>query len=824
MFSKNKKVSTLGATVKCADAIKLVVPIGNTFEIRAGFKTGAYSGYYNDQNIAARDVEEISGKVEGIYILLNGIPDSFIERGRLRVGNIATKDSDITRRRWLFVDIDPERSKGISATNGEKGVAYDVFCQVADYLGKMHFSEPIKSDSGNGYHLKYPIDMPNTNESRDLIKSVLHALHRTFSNKRVKVDTVVYNASRIAKLEGTLVQKGKDLPERPHRRAKILSYPQVFTVNPEDKLQSVIDDLRKKSTPKKYVMPKAAHIELTDSKIIDFLLGSPNSNKLYLGNWSGYKSQSEADSALCCHMAFYTRDYNQIYNIFCGSGLYRKEKWTDRKDYAERTIKNALLTVISHYDPAHHIMGDQEEGRKIAEDLLSSPDTGLTTDDYKEDAVDILPVNLEVPPGLLKIPGILGEVVKFYEITAFKTQPQFAVQAALALGSVAMGRRWVTDQNNYSSLYFMNVGLSSSGKEHARTIIEKILIESDCISLLGPSKYASGSGVFSEAREHPTHITIIDEFGRLIESIKKSGNSNSADALTQLMEAWGLLGGTMHAPGLSTISLTKKQIEDRGTKTVHHPAITLLTMTTPNTFYSAISNEYIASGCVPRFLIVESEIGRRPAKRYRPQEISIEIKSWIKRCANAHIGTGNLDQLEGPEQAPDPVIIPIEEPAMELFEKLDLELLRFQDALDVYNLAELLGRTKETAQRVALIVAVSCNSFTVKEEHAKWAIEYVRYYAYQTVDKIRTRVSNSDFEAICKQVIHQVKIGKEKGATFSIIKRTCTLYTRSDDKVRASVITVLKQDYDIQEVAVTPGQKGGRPTTALIFTKYLPSL
>jgi hypothetical protein len=47
-----------------------------------------------------------------------------------------------------------------------------------------------------------------------------------------------------------------------------------------------------------------------------------------------------------------------------------------------------------------------------------------------------------VPEHLLSVPGILQDVVNYYTTTAIKPQPQFAVQAAIAFGSVAMGRRW----------------------------------------------------------------------------------------------------------------------------------------------------------------------------------------------------------------------------------------------------------------------------------------------------------------------------------------------------------------------------------------------
>ena len=55
-------------------------------------------------------------------------------------------------------------------------------------------------------------------------------------------------------------------------------------------------------------------------------------------------------------------------------------------------------------------------------------------------------------PALLTVPGVLGEMVTWGNATAHRHQPQFAVQAALALGSVVLGRSWKSDRRNYSSL------------------------------------------------------------------------------------------------------------------------------------------------------------------------------------------------------------------------------------------------------------------------------------------------------------------------------------------------------------------------------------
>jgi hypothetical protein len=64
-------------------------------------------------------------------------------------------------------------------------------------------------------------------------------------------------------------------------------------------------------------------------------------SKLWAGDHSEYPSQSEADQALCCKLAYYFKcDFDTIDHLFRQSGLMR-DKWA-REDYRKRTIENAI--------------------------------------------------------------------------------------------------------------------------------------------------------------------------------------------------------------------------------------------------------------------------------------------------------------------------------------------------------------------------------------------------------------------------------------------------------------------------------------------------
>lgn len=84
---------------------------------------------------------------------------------------------------------------------------------------------------------------------------------------------------------------------------------------------------------------------LDDRTVMARMFASKNGEKiraLFDGEWSVYGSHSEADFALCSHLAYWTRNgVEQIDRLFKSSGLYREEKWS-REDYRMETIRKSL--------------------------------------------------------------------------------------------------------------------------------------------------------------------------------------------------------------------------------------------------------------------------------------------------------------------------------------------------------------------------------------------------------------------------------------------------------------------------------------------------
>lgn len=99
-------------------------------------------------------------------------------------------------------------------------------------------------------------------------------------------------------------------------------------------------------------------LDLDDSEVLDKARNCRSGqmfNLLYNGEWQGlFASQSEADLALCNHLAFWTgRNIAQMDRIFRSSGLMRK-KWDTKRGadtYGNITLGKACAACVECYEP-----------------------------------------------------------------------------------------------------------------------------------------------------------------------------------------------------------------------------------------------------------------------------------------------------------------------------------------------------------------------------------------------------------------------------------------------------------------------------------------
>lgn len=219
------------------EALRIIAPTG-VVELRAldcdpdsGFDR-TVSGYFdtNHHQDLATAVERMCKRAGGVYITLQDVKEDCLARASNRARAVkkkdaTTTDADVVAYRWLPLDFDPIRTKGVSSTDAEWGRAHSAARAVRQALTAEGWPAPVYASSGNGAHLLYrlPAGWASPKEG-DKVQAALAALIARFKDvlDGVDLDAKVFNPARIWKLYGTVARKGDPTPTRPHRLAEVI--------------------------------------------------------------------------------------------------------------------------------------------------------------------------------------------------------------------------------------------------------------------------------------------------------------------------------------------------------------------------------------------------------------------------------------------------------------------------------------------------------------------------------------------------------------------------------------------------------------------------
>lgn len=194
-------------------------------------KNKVFSGYFRDVETLLAALQPFS---EGyaIYSPINALHPGCNARkqgmNQIIPYGATASDTDITGRRWLFIDFDPARPADTNSTDEEKSLAWKMMLRVKTYLRDKGFKSPVVADSANGYHLYYAVHLPKNDETDKLCQDFLRTIDAFFANDAVEVDLKVFNPARISKIIGTYSNKGSNTQERPQRCSWFVEVPEVI--------------------------------------------------------------------------------------------------------------------------------------------------------------------------------------------------------------------------------------------------------------------------------------------------------------------------------------------------------------------------------------------------------------------------------------------------------------------------------------------------------------------------------------------------------------------------------------------------------------------
>lgn len=506
---------------------------------------------------------------------------------------------------------------------------------------------------------------------------------------------------------------------------------------------------------------------LDDQELFDMAMGAANGDKYdalckctsgtYVngervahGSYTdlGYGSQSEADLALLSILAYYTRDNAQVKRMFRYTGLGKRPKAVQDDVYLNRTLKKIRAKEATPVDyeaarlSAQAMIANAQAASNIvsttAHELIpgtapAAPQAPQQAEPEPEPAPTVDNVPAPAPTrvgGFTPPPGIVGELARYIYGTAVRPVEEAALAAAISLVAGVVGRSYNISGTGLNQ-YILFLGRTGTGKEGMAKGINKMFASirptvplSD--EFIGPSAFASGQGLIRVLDQRPCFLSIMGEFGLTLQALSDPRAPAAQTMLRKvLLDLYGKSGweDTLHSTAYSD--------QEKNTKSVHAPNVTILGESTPETFYEGIDTGDIADGLIPRFHIIEYTGPRPPRNKNSgnppPQALS---HAFGALCAVA-LTTKQNNTCAAVQIEPD---------ALALLDQFDKECDSHINQSINNGEAQLWNRAHLKALKLAGLIAVGCNAHapTVSTEIATWAIEFTRAGSQQILNRFYT--------------------------------------------------------------------------------------
>lgn len=246
--------------------VNIFHPGGKEFEVRLCYVDGKIPNIRTKRFFGADQALEWirvnSGRPGHVYHSINsirpGTPENENIDGKARIHTI--KDQDVDMFEWIIIDIDAvpgvplTTGEKISSTDQEKALTLEKAYKIEEVLLLSGFESPIYQDSGNGTYLAYKVEFENTEETKRAVSSFYKILDSMFSDQGTKIDQVG-NPSHVFKMAGTMAVKGKNTPERPHRKSKFLSKPEELEEIKSTSFETLLEFIQENGGPVEEPIP-----------------------------------------------------------------------------------------------------------------------------------------------------------------------------------------------------------------------------------------------------------------------------------------------------------------------------------------------------------------------------------------------------------------------------------------------------------------------------------------------------------------------------------------------------------------------------------------
>lgn len=267
------------------------------------------------------------------------------------------------------------------------------------------------------------------------------------------------------------------------------------------------------------------------------------------------------------------------------------------------------------------------------------------------------PVDLEIDPEILRLPGLGGMLQDFHEATAHRPSMTFATVFALCVLSLLTARIVATQSMLLTNLLILVLGPSGSGKDHPRKLLRQLANEAGFQDRIGPDGVFTSSGMNACLAGYPIQIFLVDEFGKFLADHR---TKNSEDFTRNLL--------TLHTSA-SEVFVPSGYAKAERNQTLCWPHLLVAGTSVQEAVWQSSASS-LHDGTFARMLAFDV---KQPAKKQRtrfcnfPSEIVELCKAWLSFCA----GGCNLGNLHFSDKPATPVLLEFTDEAWGRLEEFD---------------------------------------------------------------------------------------------------------------------------------------------------------
>jgi hypothetical protein len=397
-----------------------------------------------------------------------------------------------------------------------------------------------------------------------------------------------------------------------------------------------------------------------------------------------------------------------------------------------------------------------------------------------DDDVDFIPQQTDTSAGLPEAlcypPGAVGEFARFITSCARFPSPHLALVSALALTAGMVGRRYKGPTGLRTNVYMVGLAESGFGKDvtirAAEALADSTPHGSKVSQAIFADKLRSLPGLAGRLKKSPSCIAVIDEFGKFLAlHAGKNVAPHREEITTALMELTGAPQGTWGGQEKAAGTIPR----------IVQPCLTVHGISTPATFWSALSSGNISEGLLGRLIVIDAGEAA-PRKVRRPDGDLDSVPADVSEKVSELLGGGGGQYGGGPffalnadsDHKPFPMIaVEFALGVEDLFEEFDDRMRAKRDSFDP-QYRPILNRVGENAAKLALIVAIGCDPKTpvITREVQEWANAVAEASFNTLIRGAHDNIADNALSAEYLRVRMMVERSKEKGVTRgTLVKR-----------------------------------------------------